>query len=360
MVATRELDHEVAAGGGARQADRRHRRLGAGADEPHHLHAGHTPHDQLRQLGFGLGRRAVAGSARRLLLDRGDDARRGVAEDECAPRAHHVGVLAAICVIHRGALAPGDKKKGSPPTPLKARTGLFTPPGRTLRARSNCSVRPSPRPSASIRIAEMPAALSWMRLIGPWSNLAARERGSVDLGELLRAQAPCPAFRAAPGAARRPQPSESQWSGPTGVSEGPPRSGEAPRPQLPRRGGAPPGARKGPRRPNTPTRSSTLERWTPGRAATSGPTSRGTARSRMYRGRPLRRCITPATRSRPRMGFADEVASYHQVRAYGRLGYFRESDHPRGRAGRHCCGQCLRPPPGARSEKKVRHPGGGQ
>ena len=33
--------------------DRRHRRLGAGVDQPHHLDAGHTLHDQLRQLGFG-------------------------------------------------------------------------------------------------------------------------------------------------------------------------------------------------------------------------------------------------------------------------------------------------------------------
>ncbi len=58
VVAAGELDHAVAARRRPREPERAHRRLGAGADEPHHLDGRHGVDDLGGELDLGLGRRA--------------------------------------------------------------------------------------------------------------------------------------------------------------------------------------------------------------------------------------------------------------------------------------------------------------
>jgi hypothetical protein len=81
VVAAVELDEPVAAGGGPGQAQGRHGGLGAGVDQPHHVHRRQGLGDQLRQVGLGGGGGAEGGAP----LDRGahrlDDRRVAVAQD---------------------------------------------------------------------------------------------------------------------------------------------------------------------------------------------------------------------------------------------------------------------------------------
>ena len=85
VVVAGELDDHVAAGEAAGQPDRAHRGFGAGVDEAHFLDARHGLDDQLGELVFGCGRCAEAGAAVDRLLQRGDDGRMGVAQDQRAP-----------------------------------------------------------------------------------------------------------------------------------------------------------------------------------------------------------------------------------------------------------------------------------
>ena len=73
VVAAFELDDLVAAGEGAREAHRGHRRLGAGVDEAHELDRRHRVADEARQLDLELGRGAEAGAALGRLLQDLDD-----------------------------------------------------------------------------------------------------------------------------------------------------------------------------------------------------------------------------------------------------------------------------------------------
>ena len=145
VVAALELDDPVAFRGRARDANRAHRRFGAGADESDALHRRHQHRDALRQPRLELGWRAEAGAARRRRGQRLEQALRRVAVDQRPPRHHVVDVA---CCRRRPRCArrcARAMKSGVAPTALKARTGLSTPPGRTrdaaVKRRSDCWYR---------------------------------------------------------------------------------------------------------------------------------------------------------------------------------------------------------------------------
>jgi len=96
VVAPGEFNDLGATGGGARQAQRAHRRLGAGGDEAHHLHTGNNGNHFLGELGFQLGRRAEARAASGGIGDRRNHTRFGVPENERSPGEHVIDVLVAV------------------------------------------------------------------------------------------------------------------------------------------------------------------------------------------------------------------------------------------------------------------------
>ena len=108
VVAAGELHDHVAAGEAAGQPDRRHRRLGAGGDEPDPLDR-RPRHDLLGQLDLGprsgvpydVPRATAAWTA---ACDLGV----GVAEQHRPPRADQVDVLVAVDVGEPG--APGGAR----------------------------------------------------------------------------------------------------------------------------------------------------------------------------------------------------------------------------------------------------------
>ncbi|MPN55553.1 hypothetical protein SDC9_203237 [bioreactor metagenome] len=103
MVAALELDQDVAAGETARQADRAHRRLGAGRNQAHHVERRHHLAQQVGDVDFALGRRAEGQTVDDGFLHGGDDFRVGVAEDHRPPGADVVGVPLAVGVLHLAA-----------------------------------------------------------------------------------------------------------------------------------------------------------------------------------------------------------------------------------------------------------------
>ena len=85
VIATFELHDDLAAGGGAGEADRGHRRFRARADEAHLLDRREGFDDELCEIGFGGSGGAEAGAVARGLDDGLDDFGIGVAEDERTP-----------------------------------------------------------------------------------------------------------------------------------------------------------------------------------------------------------------------------------------------------------------------------------
>ncbi len=101
VVVTGELDHEVATGRGAGQADRGHRRLGAGRDEAQFLDHRQPVDDEPGD--DGLGEFGLAGCARPErqaagggLLHGGDDLGMRVPEQRRTPRRDEVDELACL------------------------------------------------------------------------------------------------------------------------------------------------------------------------------------------------------------------------------------------------------------------------
>jgi hypothetical protein len=111
VVGARELDHHLAAGRGAGQADGAHRRLGSGAGHPDHLDRGEARGDLLSQLDLARRGGPVAGAAPGGRLDRLDHVRVGVAEDQRPPGADPVHVAVAVDVDEMAALAALDEDR---------------------------------------------------------------------------------------------------------------------------------------------------------------------------------------------------------------------------------------------------------
>ena len=109
VIAALEFDDDFAAGGGAGQADRRHRRFSAGADEAHFFDGGIAGHDALGEVGLGGRGCAEAGGVARGALDRFDHRRKGVAQNHGAPGAEVVDVAIAVGVVEIRALSALDE-----------------------------------------------------------------------------------------------------------------------------------------------------------------------------------------------------------------------------------------------------------
>ena len=105
VIAAFEFQDQVALGEAAGGANRRHRRFGAGADEPNALDRGKRSGDVLAELDFERRSHPIAGAAPRLFGDGGDHVGMRVAQNQRAPGAHVVDVFAAVDVPE--ARAPG-------------------------------------------------------------------------------------------------------------------------------------------------------------------------------------------------------------------------------------------------------------
>ena len=138
VVAALEFEDQIALGEGARDADGGHGRFGAGADEADAFDRRDGARDALAQLDFERRRHAVAGAARGLIRDGGDNVGMRVTENQRAPGADVVDVFAAVGVPQARARAR-SMMSGVPPTARNARTGLFTPPTRIFSARAKRS-----------------------------------------------------------------------------------------------------------------------------------------------------------------------------------------------------------------------------
>ena len=140
VVGAGELQQLLAAGRGAREADRAHRRLGPARGHAQHVDGRDARGDRLGQ------QRPRARSARRTssrprgLRDRRDDRRVRVAVDQRAPRADVVDVAVAVDVGDLGALGALDEDRVAPDRAHRAhrasspRRGGPSPRARTASA----------------------------------------------------------------------------------------------------------------------------------------------------------------------------------------------------------------------------------
>ena len=109
VVAAGELHDDAATRDAARQPERRHRGLGAAADESHLLDRLHARDDLLGEGDLVLARRAEAEPLGGGVGDCREDVRVGVAEDHRAPAADEVDVAVAVDVGEPRALRRGDE-----------------------------------------------------------------------------------------------------------------------------------------------------------------------------------------------------------------------------------------------------------
>ncbi len=111
VVTADELDDLRALRERARDANRAHRRLRAGAHEADELEARHRVADEPREVELEGARRAEARSLAQRLLERGYDPRMRVAEDQRAPREDVVHVAVPVDVDEIRALAAVDEER---------------------------------------------------------------------------------------------------------------------------------------------------------------------------------------------------------------------------------------------------------
>ena len=114
VIAAIELEENVAARRAPRHADGAHRRLGARADEAHHLHRRIRGRDHLGQVHLARRGRAVAGAAGHRRRHRLHDGPRGVTEDQRPPRADEVEIAPAVDVGEARALRAGHEERLAP------------------------------------------------------------------------------------------------------------------------------------------------------------------------------------------------------------------------------------------------------
>ena len=134
VIAARELHHEVAARRAAREPDRAHHGLGARRYEAHLLDAGIGRNDLLGELDLRRGRRAVRHAAAARRLDRRDDLGMRVAQDQRAPRADEVEVLAAVDVDDRRALGRANHERRAADAAERTHGGVHAARRDLLRA----------------------------------------------------------------------------------------------------------------------------------------------------------------------------------------------------------------------------------
>src|SRR5580765_5636517 len=109
VIAAFELDDARPSGESSREPQRRHGRLGSGADQARRFKSRDEPRELLGDLGLGLGRGAEGKSAARRLPHRSDDVPVRVPQNERSPGAYVVEVLATIGVPDAAAFAALDE-----------------------------------------------------------------------------------------------------------------------------------------------------------------------------------------------------------------------------------------------------------
>ena len=134
VVGAGELQHHLAAGRGAREPQRAHRRLGARGGHAQHVHGRHPRAHQLGQLDLAGGRRAEARAARGRVGDRVDHRGVRVAVDQRAPRADVVDVRVAVDVHDLGALGALDEDRVAADRPHRAHGRVHAARQDVLRA----------------------------------------------------------------------------------------------------------------------------------------------------------------------------------------------------------------------------------
>ena len=111
VVAAFEFHELRAAGGAAGEADRRHRRLGAGVDHAHHLDRGNQPGDRFGHGHFGRAGRAERQTVLHRAFDRLAHGGMIVTDDHRSPRADVVDVARAFDVPQvRGVRPRGEER----------------------------------------------------------------------------------------------------------------------------------------------------------------------------------------------------------------------------------------------------------
>ena len=110
VVAAVELDDSRAAGGGARDAHGGHSGLGAGTHQADFFGHRDSRADALGEFDFELGRRAVRKSAARLIGNRRNDRRDGVAENRGSVGADVVDEAIAVSIEDNVAPSPRAMK----------------------------------------------------------------------------------------------------------------------------------------------------------------------------------------------------------------------------------------------------------
>ena len=133
VVGAGELQQHVAAGGGAREPDRAHRRLGPRRGHPQHVDRRHPGAHELGQLDLAGGRRAVASS--RAPRPRSPRRARPDARGRGSAGPTSTRSRRRRCRRRRSAPPPDARsmKIGSRPIARIARTGEFTPPGQDVQ-----------------------------------------------------------------------------------------------------------------------------------------------------------------------------------------------------------------------------------
>ena len=114
VITALELDHVLAIGKRPRHADRGHGCFRPRTDKAKLFDRRHGGNHQLRQVGFGRGRRAKACAPFRCLLNRLHHQRVGVAQDHRPPGTEVVQVAIAIGVPQVRALGSHQERRISP------------------------------------------------------------------------------------------------------------------------------------------------------------------------------------------------------------------------------------------------------
>src|ERR1700722_7426519 len=111
VVASLELDDQVAFSEPARQANRGHGGVRSGVDEADHFDRGNCFRDFLAKLYFERGSHAEAGAAGSLIGNSGDNIGMRMPQDQGAPGTHKIDVLAAVNIVKTRALGMVDYER---------------------------------------------------------------------------------------------------------------------------------------------------------------------------------------------------------------------------------------------------------
>ena len=157
VIAALELEDPVSPRHPSRQADRAHRRFGAGTHHANLLHARQRGADRFRQLDLELRRCTEARSLRQCLAHCRKDLRLGVTEDQRTPGAHVVDELIPIDVPDATALAPRDEGRS-------ARNGVVGPHW-AVDTTGDHALRASEKPPGLLEVHSSPCRLLSPRLV---------------------------------------------------------------------------------------------------------------------------------------------------------------------------------------------------